>query len=104
MNGPAPPATDARSASTPAPVGRAILTDEQRDILWEATAYRFIHYSAGVCRAVGGFELEIRANAPLNPNRKIWGPQILGTGTFDEMEQLRKAAMTEYKRLVKGVK
>lgn len=79
-----------------------VLTEEQQDIVREASAYRFPRWSIGL--GIGdkaSFELQIRA-VPINRNRAIWGPRRLGTGTFDEMEALRKTTTAEYNRLTKG--
>lgn len=100
MTRPPSTATAARPASTPAPVGRDLLTDEQRDILREATAYRFPHFSIGYWGG-GAYGLDVSAST-INRNRMLWKPHRLGRGTIGEMNQLRKAAMAEYNRLTRG--
>ncbi len=73
------------------------LTDEQEDILRELTAYRYPRFTIGLSPE---FTVEVSAIAP-NPNRRIWGPHTLGTGTFAEMRELHDEAKVEYHLLVK---
>lgn len=87
-----------RAASTLA----GSLTEEQRDILREATAYRFPRFSIGYA---GGGDSSLYVSAStLNQNRQVWKSHRLATGTFGEMQRLRETAMAEYDRLTKGSK
>jgi hypothetical protein len=73
------------------------MTEEQRDIIREAMAYRYLFWGIGV--KSGKNTLSVSAKSS-NGSRTIWGPHLLGTGTFTEMSKLRDRAMAEYRKLV----
>lgn len=84
------------------PAIQVMLTEEQRDIMLTASAYRYPRYSIGI-NAEGICGMEVWAEGR-NPRCRIWGSCTFGRGSFGEMNDLRKAAMAEYDRLTRGSK
>ncbi len=77
------------------------LTDEQIDIIREATAYRHPRWSLGTSDSYacdGEWMLQVSAVAA-NGSRTIWGPHLLGTGTYAEMNKLQHETAVEYRKL-----
>ena len=77
------------------------MRDEQSDIIREAAAYRFPYWTIGVIK--DRWMLEVRATLePSIGSRPIWGPHLFGTGTYNEMNKLRRAAMATYNKTDEG--